>query len=75
MDSNLLKTKSIEQLVGDAEHGAKTLKRTLSGWDLTLLGIGARQTNVRASRSDSLIFRSVCFSAHLLAVSAGGSVA
>ena len=41
MDSNLLKTKSIEQLVGDAEHGAKALKRTLSGWDLTLLGIGA----------------------------------
>ena len=32
MDSNLLKTKSIEQLVGDAEHGAKALKRTLSGW-------------------------------------------
>ncbi len=30
MDSNLLKTKSIEQLVGDAEHGAKALKRTLT---------------------------------------------
>ena len=29
MDSNLLKTKSIEQLVGDVEHGAKALKRTL----------------------------------------------
>ena len=41
MDSNLLKTKSIEQLVGDAAHDAKALKRTLSGWDLTLLGIGA----------------------------------
>ncbi|HVH54804.1 MAG TPA: amino acid permease [Vicinamibacterales bacterium] len=41
MDSNLLKTKSIEQLVGDAEHGAKSLKRTLTGLDLTLLGIGA----------------------------------
>ena len=41
MDSNLLKTKSIEQLVGDAEHGAKALKRTLTGLDLTLLGIGA----------------------------------
>jgi APA family basic amino acid/polyamine antiporter len=41
MDSNLLKTKSIEQLVGDAEHGGKGLKRTLSGLDLTLLGIGA----------------------------------
>jgi APA family basic amino acid/polyamine antiporter len=41
VDSNLLKTKSIEQLVGDAEHGAKALKRTLTGLDLTLLGIGA----------------------------------
>ena len=41
MDSNLLKTKSIEQLVGDVEHGAKALKRTLSALDLTLLGIGA----------------------------------
>jgi APA family basic amino acid/polyamine antiporter len=41
MDSNLLKTKSIEQLVGDVEHGGKALKRTLSAFDLTLLGIGA----------------------------------
>jgi basic amino acid/polyamine antiporter, APA family len=41
MDSNLLKTKSIEQLVGDVEHGAKALKRTLTAMDLTLLGIGA----------------------------------
>jgi APA family basic amino acid/polyamine antiporter len=41
MDSNLFKTKSIEQLVGDAEHGGKGLKRSLSAWDLTLLGIGA----------------------------------
>lgn len=41
MDSNLLKTKSIEQLVGDVEHGAKALRRTLSALDLTLLGIGA----------------------------------
>ena len=41
MDSNLLKTKTIEQLVGDVEHGAKALKRTLSALDLTLLGIGA----------------------------------
>jgi APA family basic amino acid/polyamine antiporter len=41
MDSNLLKTKSIEQLVGDAEHGNKSLKRTLTALDLTLLGIGA----------------------------------
>ncbi len=41
MDSNLFKTKSIEQLVGDVEHGSKALRRTLSAWDLTLLGIGA----------------------------------
>ncbi len=41
MDSNLLKTKSVEQLVGDAERGAKALKRTLSAMDLTMLGIGA----------------------------------
>ena len=41
MDSNLLKTKSIEQLVDDVEHGAKHLKRSLSAFDLTLLGIGA----------------------------------
>jgi APA family basic amino acid/polyamine antiporter len=41
MDSNLLRTKSIEQLVGDVEYGGKGLKRTLTGLDLTLLGIGA----------------------------------
>jgi APA family basic amino acid/polyamine antiporter len=41
MDSHLLKTKSIEQLVSDVEHGGKHLKRSLTAWDLTLLGIGA----------------------------------
>jgi APA family basic amino acid/polyamine antiporter len=41
MDSNLFKTKSIEQLVGDVEHGGKGLRRSLTAWDLTLLGIGA----------------------------------
>jgi len=41
MDSNLFKTKSIEQLVGDVEHGNRALRRSLSAWDLTLLGIGA----------------------------------
>ena len=40
LDSNLLKTKSIEQLVDDVEKG-KHLKRTLTAFDLTLLGIGA----------------------------------
>ena len=41
MDSNLFKTKSIEQLVGDVEHGGRALRRSLTAWDLTLLGIGA----------------------------------
>ncbi|HEY8535972.1 MAG TPA: amino acid permease [Vicinamibacterales bacterium] len=41
MDSNLLKTKSIEQLVSDVEHGGRALRRTLSAVDLTMLGIGA----------------------------------
>jgi APA family basic amino acid/polyamine antiporter len=40
MDSNLLKTKSIEQLVGDVESG-QHLKRALTAVDLTMLGIGA----------------------------------
>jgi basic amino acid/polyamine antiporter, APA family len=40
MDSNLFRTKSIEQLVGDVEHGDRSLRRSLSAWDLTLLGIG-----------------------------------
>jgi APA family basic amino acid/polyamine antiporter len=40
MDSNLLRTKSLERLVGDVEKGSH-LKRSLSAVDLTLLGIGA----------------------------------
>lgn len=40
MDSNLLRTKSLERLVSDVEHGSH-LKRSLSAVDLTLLGIGA----------------------------------
>jgi len=40
LDSNLLKTKSIEALIEDVEKG-KHLKRTLTAFDLTLLGIGA----------------------------------
>ena len=32
MDSNLLKTKSIEQLVGDVEQGGKALRRSLTAW-------------------------------------------
>lgn len=41
MDSNLFKTKSIEQLVSDVEHGGRALRRSLTAWDLTLLGVGA----------------------------------
>src|SRR3989338_11161828 len=41
MDSHLLKTKSIEQLVRDVEERGKALRRSLTAWDLTLLGIGA----------------------------------
>src|SRR4029434_9818871 len=41
MDSNLLKTKSIERLVKDVEERGKALRRSLTAWDLTLLGIGA----------------------------------
>jgi APA family basic amino acid/polyamine antiporter len=40
MDWNLLKTKSIEQLIGDVEQGGRALRRSLSAWDLTLLGVG-----------------------------------
>src|SRR5512134_1309615 len=40
MDSHLFKTKSLEQLVNDVEHGDRALRRSLSAWDLTLLGIG-----------------------------------
>ena len=41
MDSNLLKTKSIEQLISDVEKGGRALRRSLTAMDLTLLGIGA----------------------------------
>jgi len=41
MDSHLLRTKSIERIVGDVEGGSKALRRTLTAFDLTLLGIGA----------------------------------
>ena len=40
MDSNLLCTKSVERIVSDVEHGSH-LKRSLTAWDLTMLGIGA----------------------------------
>src|SRR5262245_49022673 len=41
MDSHLFTGKSLEQIVTDVEHGGRALRRSLSAWDLTLLGIGA----------------------------------
>src|SRR3989304_4180523 len=40
MDSNLLKTKSLETLVADVERGGRHLRRALGPLDLPLLGIG-----------------------------------
>ncbi|HEU4685555.1 MAG TPA: amino acid permease [Nitrospira sp.] len=37
----LVRTKSIEQILADADHPAHRLKKTLTAWDLTCLGIGA----------------------------------
>ena len=39
--SRLFRTKSIERILSDADHPQHRLKRTLSAWDLTALGIGA----------------------------------
>lgn len=41
MMSRLFRTKSIERILSDADHPQYRLKRTLSAWDLTALGIGA----------------------------------
>lgn len=35
------RTKSIEQILADADHPTHRLKKTLTAWDLTCLGIGA----------------------------------
>jgi len=37
----LFRTKSIEQILVDADHPEHRLKKTLTAWDLTALGIGA----------------------------------
>lgn len=39
--SRLIRTKSIEQILADADHPTQRLKKTLTAWDLTCLGIGA----------------------------------
>jgi len=41
MTHRLFRTKSIKQILGDCETGTHRLKRTLTVWDLTMLGIGA----------------------------------
>lgn len=37
----LFRTKPIEQILADADHPTHRLKKTLTAWDLTCLGIGA----------------------------------
>lgn len=37
----LFRTKPIEQFLADADHPTHRLKKTLTAWDLTCLGIGA----------------------------------
>lgn len=39
--SRLFRTKPIEQILSDADHPDHRLKKTLTAWDLTALGIGA----------------------------------
>lgn len=39
--NHLFRTKSIEQILADANHPIHRLKKTLTAWDLTCLGIGA----------------------------------
>lgn len=40
-DSSLLRTKSIDALIADAEHPDQKLAKTLGPWQLTALGVGA----------------------------------
>lgn len=41
MIRTLFRTKPIEQILADADHPTHRLKKTLTAWDLTCLGIGA----------------------------------
>src|SRR5829696_7225459 len=41
MMARLCRTKPIEQILSDADHPDHRLKKTLTAWDLTALGIGA----------------------------------
>src|ERR1043165_5067747 len=39
--TQLFRTKPIEQILADADHPTHRLKKSLTAWDLTCLGIGA----------------------------------
>src|SRR5688572_8551789 len=39
--ARLFRTKPIEQILADADHPTHRLKKSLTAWDLTCLGIGA----------------------------------
>jgi len=39
--NRFFRTKSISQILADAENPAHRLKKTLTAWDLTALGVGA----------------------------------
>ena len=41
MSNPFFRTKSIEQILADCNHPEHRLKKTLTAWDLTMLGIGA----------------------------------
>ncbi len=41
MIHQLFRTKPLDQILADADHPTQRLKKTLSAWDLTCLGIGA----------------------------------
>ncbi len=41
MIAHLFRTKSIDQILADADHPTHRLKKSLTAWDLTCLGIGA----------------------------------
>ena len=57
---NLLRTKSIEQSIADADEPGRKLKRSLSTWDLMIMGVavavGKLHDGARTTSSDQSIF-------------------
>ena len=47
--TQLFRTKPIEQILADADHPTHRLKKSLTAWDLTCLGIGLLQGALRYS--------------------------